>query len=151
MDPYLLLILGLLLLIAEIFILSFGILALCGLAAVAYGLLQLHEAGALDWTSLSQTDILIVTALCAVLIALGGAYAYRQQRKRTQTGREGLIGEEADIIEWHGDSGRVRVMGELWRAESDSPFSALPGESVRISRMDDLTLTVEPLPPLKGA
>jgi membrane-bound serine protease (ClpP class) len=53
-----------------------------------------------------------------------------------------LLRERAEAVESFTDRGIVRVGGELWNAVAHGPIRA--GESLRIVRVDGLTLEVEP-------
>ncbi|MCK5455462.1 MAG: hypothetical protein KAJ16_13925, partial [Calditrichia bacterium] len=46
-----------------------------------------------------------------VLPLLG--FSFRNKRPR-ESGREGLIGKAAEVLEWNGKSGMVRIKGEYW-------------------------------------
>jgi membrane protein implicated in regulation of membrane protease activity len=64
------------------------------------------------------------------------------RRRRSVTGAEGLVGQEAVVVEACRPDGRVRVHGELWRARCAR--GAEVGEHVRVVRVNnDLTLDVE--------
>lgn len=65
------------------------------------------------------------------------------RRYKVQTGAEALIGTRAEVLDPCMPQGRVRVGGEIWNARSDSPVAR--GEYVRITAVDGLTLSVEPL------
>ncbi|MGH2961679.1 MAG: NfeD family protein [Microbacterium sp.] len=65
------------------------------------------------------------------------------RRYKVQTGTEALIGTRAEVLEPCTPRGRVRVGGEIWNARSDSPVAR--GEYVRITAVEGLTLSVEPL------
>ena len=65
------------------------------------------------------------------------------KRIRVRTGAEGMIGEVAETIEPCVPRGRVRLRGEIWSAVCEQ--GAGVGEAVRVTAIDGLTLTVEPL------
>jgi membrane-bound serine protease (ClpP class) len=58
------------------------------------------------------------------------------------TGKEALIGATAEVIEACDPRGRVRLRGEIWRAESGSRAGV--GERVRVDGVHGLTLRVQP-------
>jgi membrane-bound serine protease (ClpP class) len=62
------------------------------------------------------------------------------RRWKPKTGAEAMIGEEAEVVVACRPLGDVRVRGELWRARCDE--GADVGETVRIERIDRLTLVV---------
>jgi membrane-bound serine protease (ClpP class) len=66
------------------------------------------------------------------------------RRWRPKTGREAMIGRTAEVVAPCHPNGRVRVHGELWEARCAD--GADVGETVRIERIDGLTLTVSRVP-----
>jgi membrane-bound serine protease (ClpP class) len=69
------------------------------------------------------------------------AWGLRLSRRwRPQTGAEAMIGQLADVVASCHPTGQVRVRGELWEARCAS--GADVGETVRIERLDGLTLVV---------
>src|SRR5216117_2736811 len=63
------------------------------------------------------------------------------RRWRPQTGAEAMIGQVAEVVAPCHPIGQVRVQGELWEARCDDGADA--GESVRIERLEGLTLVVK--------
>jgi membrane protein implicated in regulation of membrane protease activity len=66
------------------------------------------------------------------------------RRWRPKTGAEAMIGETAKVVAPCHPDGRVRVQGELW--EAHCPEGADVGQTVRIERIEGLTLVVSPTP-----
>ena len=64
------------------------------------------------------------------------------RRWRPQTGAEAMIGRTAEVVVACRPTGQVRVGGELWEARCDE--GADVGETVRIERLEGLTLVVTP-------
>jgi membrane protein implicated in regulation of membrane protease activity len=62
------------------------------------------------------------------------------RRWKAKTGAEAMIGEEAEVVTACRPLGNVRVRGELWRARCEE--GADVGETVRIERIEELTLVV---------
>jgi membrane protein implicated in regulation of membrane protease activity len=62
------------------------------------------------------------------------------RRWKPKTGAEAMIGEEAEVVVACRPLGDVRLQGELWRARCDE--GADVGETVRIERIEGLTLVV---------
>jgi membrane-bound serine protease (ClpP class) len=86
----------------------------------------------------------LVAILTGLTVEVGEAWfwIHLSRRRRAVTGAEGLIGRTARVVEPCRPEGRVRVLGELWNARSDSFVDA--GQPVRVLGVDDLTLLVEP-------
>jgi membrane protein implicated in regulation of membrane protease activity len=72
-----------------------------------------------------------------VLPLLGFSFG---KKRPSKSGREGLIGQEAEVVEWKGTSGMVRLNGEYWQA-SGSEFHFV-GKIVRIDNIQGLKLSV---------
>lgn len=65
-----------------------------------------------------------------------------KHRKRV-VGVQTLIGKDATVTEPCRPTGQVRLGGEIWEARCDA--GADPGDTVRVTGRDDLTLVVEPV------
>ena len=65
----------------------------------------------------------------------------RMRRVKVQTGVENLVGATGEAAERLAPSGHVRVLGELWDANSSSDLPR--GSRVRVVAVNDLTLEVE--------
>src|SRR5439155_4733512 len=75
------------------------------------------------------------------LLELFGWNRTVKHRKRV-VGAQTLIGKDATVTEPCHPSGQVRLGGEIWEARCDE--GADPGDTVRVTGRDDLTLVVEP-------
>ena len=64
------------------------------------------------------------------------------RRWRPKTGPEAMIGQTAAVVEPCRPDGTVRVRSELWEAHCEEGADA--GETVRITALTGLTLTVVP-------
>jgi len=84
----------------------------------------------------------IATVGGLVIIAMG-ALASRSLRRPVVTGVQAMIGDRAEVLEPFDGKGRIRYGGELWNARSSTALQA--GQLVRITRVDGLTLWVEPI------
>lgn len=100
-------------------------------------------AGLVAFAILDPPLGVIVLAVSAV-IEIGEAIFWRRylRRIRVRTGVEALVGERAEVISECRPVGQVRFRGEIWRAECER--GAGPGETVRITAIEGLTLKVEP-------
>jgi len=63
------------------------------------------------------------------------------KRWRPKVGAETMIGQTTEVVEPCGPVGQVRLHGELWEARCAA--GAAVGESVRITALEGLTLTVD--------
>lgn len=132
--------LGLALLVAEAFIASGGLLALGGVIAFAIGALMLIDtdvaAFRLDWRMVAGSSV-VLGGVTFVLLTYGLA----AQSRKVTTGAQGLIGLTGDVLDWSDGSGHVHVDGERWKARSKDALS--PGDTVKVVRLDGLTLIVK--------
>jgi membrane-bound serine protease (ClpP class) len=67
----------------------------------------------------------------------------RARRNKSLLGPDALLGQTAVVVTPLEPAGQVMVLGELWQAQSVTP--AARDERVRVTAVDGLTLTVEPL------
>jgi membrane-bound serine protease (ClpP class) len=137
----LLMLFGLLLLGLEVKVTSFGLLTLGGVISLIFGSMILIDSTAPELQLSLGVVIPVVlgfTAIAAFLVRLGVA----AQRSAPVTGIEGMLSESGEVITAivEGAPGRVRVRGEIWQAVSNAPLQ--PGDHVRITNVEGLTLTV---------
>jgi membrane-bound serine protease (ClpP class) len=135
----LLILLAILMFIAEIKVVSHGVLTLGGLAAMILGSVMLIDSPLPDMRIPLTTIILTASAVAAFFMFIVGA-GVRALWSKTRTGPEGLVGEVGVVRSRLAPRGQIFLRGELWNAESASPVE--PGESVRVTRIDGLTLQV---------
>jgi membrane-bound serine protease (ClpP class) len=133
--------LGVVLLVAEAFLPTFGVVGVGGLIAFVLGsLLLFDEPGAV-----LRVDRGLIAGAAAAL----GGFAFivgwlvvRTQRTRSSVGAEGMLGEIGEVRR-AAESGRglkVFVHGEYWEAVSDDALAA--GETVEVLSVDGLRLRV---------
>ena len=88
------------------------------------------------------TIILTALAVAAFFMFIVGA-GVRALWSKTTTGREGLVGQVGVVRSPLAPRGQIFLRGELWNAESEVPVE--PGDSVRVTQIDGLTLRVVPV------
>ncbi len=136
----LLILFGLSLLIAEIKIVSHGVLTIGGVVAMVLGSFMLYEAPEVGFR-VSWTVIIPTVGAMAGLIAWAVSAGVRAMLKPSLTGPEGMVGRLAVARSVLGPEGQVQVDGEIWRAVAEG--GAIPaGEQVRVTAVDGLTLRV---------
>ena len=136
----LLILFGIALLVAEIKVVSHGILAMGGIVAMALGSLMLFDAPELgfriSWWVIAPT--VGATAGLFLFVATAGM---RALKRRPLLGAGGLIGQTAVARGALEPEGQVAVQGELWRAVAEG--EPIPdGTPVRIAGVEGLTLKV---------
>ena len=136
-----LLLLGIGMMVAEAFIGAFGALGIGGLAAFVIGSIMLMEEEAPGFTVAWELVGSVALAFGITFVLLT-AFVMRARRRPVVAGREQMIDSTGPVLDWRGVEGRVRVRGESWNARSTAPLR--PGQQVRVTAIDGLTLHVEP-------
>jgi membrane-bound serine protease (ClpP class) len=134
------------LMVAEVFVTSYGALAVAGAACLVVGGVMLVDSpGGFARVSLGVLLPVSLATMVITLLLVGGII--RSHRAPVTTGAEGLMGRRGRVIDdfrRHNDSyqGTVAIHGERWRAVSQQP---LKGDDVcQVTGREGLTLTVEP-------
>jgi len=133
--------LGVVLIVAESFVPSFGALGLGGIIAFVIGSVMLLDNEVPGFSIAWQLIAAMAFAGALVLLAIVSC-AGRARRRPVVSGAEGLTRELAEAIEDFEHKGLVRVHGELWTAESTEPVRA--GQRLRVRKVDGLVIQVEP-------
>jgi membrane-bound serine protease (ClpP class) len=128
--------------VAEFFFPAFGSLGLGGLIAFIVGSLILFDSDVPGMNIGLPVIGAVATAGGLVIVAMTWL-ASRSFRRPVVTGVQAMIGETAEVLEAIGGKARIRYGGEIWNARSSSPLQA--GQIVRITKVDGLTLWVEPV------
>ncbi|MGB9731931.1 MULTISPECIES: NfeD family protein [Calditerrivibrio] len=141
----LLILAGIALLIAEIFITSFGLLSIAGISALAAGLYILFSKGGNMGINVSLPIIVVLILFFGGIILLIGKLVIKDFKKRSVTGTEGMIGKVGEVLDWDISShkGKILVHGEIWSAESNTDFNR--GDKVEVLQVNDLMLKVKGL------
>ncbi len=130
-----LIILAIALWVAEIKIVSHGLLFVGGLVSFFLGGLMLVDT--VDPSlKISISFLVTITLIMAVLFGLVIWLVIKAQRRRIMVGNEGMIGKTATAR----TNGQVYVDGALWRAECDQQL--VSGDKVEIFAVDKLLLKV---------
>jgi membrane-bound serine protease (ClpP class) len=136
----LLILFGIVLLVAEIKIVSHGVLAIGGIVSMALGSLMLFDAPEIGFRVSWWVIVPMVGATAGLFLFVVTA-GVRALSSPPVTGTEGLIGKSATVRERLAPDGQVMVAGEIWRAVvQGEPLE--PGAQVRIIGVDGLTLKV---------
>jgi len=138
-----LLLLGIAFFVAEAFVPSYGALGIGGVAAFAFGALLLFD-DAPPGFGVPMPLIVALTLVSAALVVAVADMAARARRRPVVGGSAALlVGTAGEVIECSGAEGWATVNGEHWRVRSAQPLQ--PGQRVRVTRVDQLTLEVSPL------
>ena len=136
----LLILFGLALLVAEIKIVSHGILTIGGVVSMVLGSMMLYDAPD-SGLRISWLVIIPTVGAMAGLVIAAVSMGLRALYRPASTGAAGMMGQVGVVKRALDPEGQVLIGGELWQAVAeDGPVAA--GEVVRVARMDGLTLTV---------
>lgn len=126
--------------VAEVKVTSYGLLTLGGLVTFFLGSLILFPSPLASMRA--SLPVILAFTLATLAIALGLiTLVVRAQRQRAVTGAEGLVGGEGEVLEWHGERGKVFVHGEIWNARANVDFAK--GTNVRVIATEGMTLAIE--------
>jgi membrane-bound serine protease (ClpP class) len=134
------------LLLLEVKFASHGILALAGIACLAFGTLTLIDAPIPELAIQPVIAISLCIAfsiLTFVLLQL----ALRARRNKALTGPAALVGSPGTAMEplWLKDTmpiGRIQILGEIWQATASEPIPEKAG--VRVTGFHGDILEVRP-------
>jgi membrane-bound serine protease (ClpP class) len=136
----LLILLALVLFIAEIKVVSHGMLTLGGVIAMVLGSLFLFESPEpylrVSWSVIAVT-VVAVTGFFVFAVTKGLAV----HRQLPTTGREGLLGQEGQTESEIAPEGKVFVRGEYWDAWSEEPIKA--GDRITVEAVEGMRLKVK--------
>ena len=131
---------AIILFIAEIKVISHGLLTVGGVVSLLIGSLMLFEtpAGSLriSWTVLIPAVSMTSLFFIAVI-----AIALKAQLRKPQGGQEGMAGQEGRAVTDVLTEGKVMILGEYWNAFSDRQIAA--GSPVRVVKIEHLRVKVE--------
>ena len=138
----LLILLGIAFMVAEVFIVGFGILGIGGVVAFAFGSLLLFDAQTLG----SGVSIPLIIAFS--LVSLGFfifvlRFLLHSRSVKIVTGMDEMVGATAKVLESTKEGYRVRCHSEIWYATSDSVLEV--GQNVRVESLSGLILHVNPI------
>ncbi len=137
-----LILLGIAFMAGEVFMPSFGILGIGGIAAFVIGSLMLVDTDVPGY-GISWTVIVPVALFSALFIFFVAGMALRSYRRPVVSGSEEMVGAVGEVQEdFDGASGWAQVHGETWRIRSKQPLAH--GQKIKVVRLDGLTLEVEP-------
>ena len=136
-----LILLGVVLMIAEAFAPSFGVMGVGGLVAFVFGSIMLMDIDVPGY-GVNQGIIFGIAAGGGAILALTLYLLWRARQAPVVTGEQTLIGHTVEVLEPIENEGWGWVAGERWRVRSRVPLK--PGDRPRITSMDGLTLLVEP-------
>ena len=143
-----LVLLGIAFFVAEAFVPSYGALGVGGIAAFAFGALLLIDTDVPDFGIPLSLISVLALASAAFVIGMSGMAA-KARRRPLVSGAQRMIGASGEVIESDGPEGWASVEGERWHVRAAKAL--YPGQRVRVTRIDGLTLEVSPVAPVTAA
>jgi membrane-bound serine protease (ClpP class) len=138
----LLILFGIVLLILEVKVTSFGLLAVGGIISLFLGSMMLVDSP-LPELQVGWRLIVPVTLSLSGIVLFLVQLAVKAQRSRAVTGDSGMLDEVGRALTpiTPGSVGRIQTHGEIWTATAVEPINA--GEPVRVVAVKGLLLTVK--------
>jgi membrane-bound serine protease (ClpP class) len=134
--------LGIIFMLAEAFVPSFGALGFGGVIAFVIGsVILFDQEGAGYAVSLPLIFALSFISAGFFLFVVGAAIKARE--RPVVSGREEMLHASGEVLDDFEGNGHIRIHGEVWRAESATPLRR--GDKVQVVAIDGLVLKVQPL------
>jgi membrane-bound serine protease (ClpP class) len=134
-----LLLLGIGLLVAELFLPTFGLLGAGGVVAFVLGSLFLFDAPSQE--IMIARSVIVTVALCAGLLMFAlTLLAARAWRQKPVSGTGGLVGARGEVRVRIAPRGKVWVNGEYWNAESEEEIEV--GQKIEVVALHGLMMRV---------
>ena len=139
----LLVLIGALFFIAEIGVMSYGLLSIAGVVSIFLGSTMLIDSD--DPAMQISQSILYPTLGLTIVFSIGIiVFATQTRNLKKQGGAEGMLGETGIVKENLNPHGRVLVHGELWDAECEGEI--MEGEHVIVESVEGLKVRVKKNP-----
>ena len=133
--------LGVVLIVAEAFAPSFGILGFGGLTSFVLGSIMLFDSGIPGF----EVSRLLIGSIASLggLIILGLVFFLARTLKRPiVSGTEGMLGEQGIALEDFDSKGDVLVHGERWQAKTSEPVKK--GQGIEITAVKNMLVLIKP-------
>ena len=136
----LLLAVGIGLIITEIFVASFGILAIGGIVAFFIGSVMLFDPSTPGFHLAISTALGFTLATAAFLLIIVRIAVNSFKRKKVSSSNT-IATSKGHVLAFDGHQGTAQFNGEIWRIQSDEPLEK--GQAVKSIHRNGLTLTVQ--------
>jgi len=131
---------AMILFIAEIKVVSHGLLAIGGIISLFLGSIMLFNTPD-AYMRLSLSVIIPAVLVTSAFFIFAATMAIRARLRRPTTGMEGLVGEVGVASTPIAPEGKVSIHGEFWNAVSDQAIG--PGERIQVVGVVNLRLKVK--------
>jgi len=134
--------LGIIFMLAEAFMPSFGALGFGGIIAFVIGSIILFDQEGSEY-AVSLPLIFTLSLLTAGFFLFIVGAAIKARNRPVVSGQEEMLTAVGEVLEDFEGNGRIRIHGEVWNAESTVPLRK--GSLVEVTAMDGLVLHVKPV------
>jgi membrane-bound serine protease (ClpP class) len=134
-----LIILGVILLIAEVFVTSFGVLGISGIVSFVLGSFILFDSPG-EALAVDRSIVFTAAATLGAVVLIIGYLAVKSQRRKPALGKAGLVGETGQVIARIAPVGKIWVHSEIWNADSDETLEV--GDKAIIYKVEGLRVSV---------
>jgi membrane-bound serine protease (ClpP class) len=131
---------GIILFIAEIKVVSHGLLAVGGVVSLLLGSMMLFQSP-VEYMRVSMSVIIPAVLVSAAFFIFAVTKAVHARLKKPTTGMEGLIGEVGTASTPIAPEGKISIHGEFWNATSDQDIEK--GEKIQVVGVVNLNLKVK--------
>jgi len=136
-----LIVFAMLLFLAEVKVVSHGVLTVGGVASFVIGALMLMDTSLSPALQVSWQVIIVLTVLVVLFFLFVVGAAVRAHMRKVETGEQGMMGARGRGLDALDPKGSVLVEGERWRARSVEGEIA-EGEEIEVVGQDGFTLLV---------
>lgn len=136
-----LILLGVAFMLGEVFVPSFGALGIGGVIAFVIGSVMLLDTGVPGY-GVSIPLIATFALLSAAFFMLVLGMVIKARKRPVVSGMEQLIDSVGEVVEDFDSHGWIKIHGERWEAQSNTPLKQ--GQKVRVSAVNGLVLVVKP-------
>jgi membrane-bound serine protease (ClpP class) len=137
---------GMLLLLAEVKVVSHGVLAVGGVASFVTGALMLMDTSLAPALQVSWQVVMVMAVLLVVFFLFVVGAAVRAHMRKVETGEQGMIEEKGRALTPLDPRGSVMVEGERWWARA-AEGEIGEGEEIEVVDQEGLLLIVRRLGP----
>ena len=133
--------LGIIFMLAEAFVPSFGALGFGGVIAFVIGSIILFDKEGTGY-AVSLPLIFALSFITAGFFLFIVGAAIKARERPVVSGQEEMLHASGEVLDDFEGKGHIRIHGEVWRAESATPLRR--GDKVQVVAIDGLVLKVRP-------
>ncbi len=126
--------------VAELYITSYGLLTIGGIASFVFGSMILFDSplpgGQIPLPTIITTVVLLLLFMFIVVRAIINVH-----NTRITTGVEGLVGDTGVVLNDFSGKGKIRIKGEIWNALSDEELKK--DDQVVVTEVKGMDLAVK--------